>query len=249
MPDFFPAAAPTGTQRPPTPADGTPGTARTTGTGPLPDAVAVRQIQIPEAAPPLDDLANRPIPDAAPPLGDLANQLSTAAPEATRPSRTRLGRPGEAAGVAALACQQPAGDLAEPDGSVPAQSTSALAPAASRWPSQFAQVLTETLAGSRPPRQIVPWTTEQTRRRISQLGPLLQAAQRPRLRRVIVTSPVSGVLEMTIVVGIGPRVRAVAVRLERAEAPEREGSRAPLCRLGGRQPQQGRWYCTAVEAA
>src|SRR5690348_6842956 len=31
------------------------------------------------------------------------------------------------------------------------------------WPSRFAQVLAETLAGSRPPGQMVPWTTEMAR--------------------------------------------------------------------------------------
>jgi hypothetical protein len=132
------------------------------------------------------------------------------------------------------------------------------------WASQFAQVLTETLAGSRPPGQIVPWTTEQTRRRISQLGPLLASAQRPRVRRVIVTSPASDVLEMAIVAGFGPRVRALAVRLERTQAlqpghaqrpsqpPQNDHSSAPATGLTNRtrrQDRPGRWYCTAVEAA
>ena len=52
------------------------------------------------------------------------------------------------------------------------------------WPSQFAQVLAETLAGSRPARQLAPWTTEQARRRIRQLGPMLATDQRPKVRRV-----------------------------------------------------------------
>src|SRR2546430_1731629 len=45
---------------------------------------------------------------------------------------------------------------------LPAQAD-APGPAAPReppgWPGQFAQVLAETLAGSRPSRQLVPWTT------------------------------------------------------------------------------------------
>jgi Family of unknown function (DUF6459) len=142
------------------------------------------------------------------------------------------------------------------------------------WPSKFAQVLAETLAGSRPPDQIVPWTTEQTRRRIGQLGPLLATAHRPRVRRLLVMSPASGVLEMTVIVGLGPRVRAVAVRLERAGKrqsgargsgvlagpvrPTRASASSPFSRQtrpggsevpGVRLGEEARWRCTAVEAA
>ena len=117
----------------------------------------------------------------------------------------------------------------------------ARSPAAGTWPSQFAQVLAETLAGTRPPDQIVPWTTEQARERISQLGPLLATAHRPRVRRVIVTSPARGVLEMTVIVGLGTSVRALAVRLERslpstpgAAAGHREATRTPAGRIAHR---------------
>jgi hypothetical protein len=99
-------------------------------------------------------------------------------------------------------------------------------------------VLAETLAGARQPEQIEPWTTEQARRRISQLGPLLAASHRPRVRRVIVTSPAGGVLEMAVIVGLGTGVRALAVRMERAEPAQPES-----------QDGQSRWYCTAIEAA
>jgi hypothetical protein len=95
-------------------------------------------------------------------------------------------------------------------------------PPADHWPSQFAQVLAETLAGSRPPSQLTPWTTEQARKRISQLGTVLATAHQPRVKRVIVRSPTDGVLEMAVVVWLGTRVRALAVRLERdrpAESP------------------------------
>src|SRR5262249_59509171 len=51
------------------------------------------------------------------------------------------------------------------------------------WPSHFAQVLAETLAGARPPGQIVPWTTDQARKRIRQLGPMLAGGGQPRGRR------------------------------------------------------------------
>jgi Family of unknown function (DUF6459) len=99
------------------------------------------------------------------------------------------------------------------------------------WPSQFAQVLAETLAGSRPAQQLRPWTTEQTRQQIRQLAPLLATRQQPRVRRVMSSAPSEGVLELTAVVGFGPRVRVLAVRLER---------------VAGSPP---RWQCTALESA
>ena len=104
------------------------------------------------------------------------------------------------------------------------------------WPSQFAQVMAETLAGSRPARQLTPWTTEQARKRIRQLGPMLATDQRPRVRRVMTSAPAVGVLEMTAVVGFGHRVRVLALRLELEQA------------RGYRQAGT-RWYCTAIESA
>src|SRR5215469_14917429 len=71
------------------------------------------------------------------------------------------------------------------------------------WPSRFAQVLAETLAGSRPPRQIEPWTTQQAREHIHRLGPRMASAQRPRIRRVITYRPASDVMEMAVVVEFG----------------------------------------------
>ncbi|HEX5191030.1 MAG TPA: Rv3235 family protein [Streptosporangiaceae bacterium] len=125
------------------------------------------------------------------------------------------------------------------------------------WPSRFAQVLSEALAGSRPASQLTPWTTEQARKRIGQLGPLLATraapahragpAPQPRVRRVIVSSPVQGVLEMTVIVDVGSRARAVAVRLER---PSSADAGPPARYLRGRQPlPAGAWLCTAIEGA
>src|SRR5690348_5148318 len=64
------------------------------------------------------------------------------------------------------------------------------------WQSRFAQVLAETLAGSRHPNQIVPWTTEQARDHIQRLGPRLVSPQRPRVRRVVTSRPAPDVMEM-----------------------------------------------------
>lgn len=104
-------------------------------------------------------------------------------------------------------------------------------PDACGWPSQFAQILAETLAGSRPAHQLTPWTTEQARRQIRRLGQQLATGQRPRVRRLMTSAPASGVLELTAVVGFGPRVLVLALRLERDEA------------------RRGRWCCTAIDSA
>ena len=151
-------------------------------------------------------------------------------------------------------------------GPVRGGSATAAAPA---WPSRFAQVLAETLAGSRPPRQIEPWTTQQAREHIHRLSPRMASVQRPRIRRVVTYRPASDVMEMAVVVGFGPRVRALAVRLERsASCPPAAvggsaGPGAPVSRgrptvsdgvagqgePAGHGEPAGRWVCTAVEAA
>jgi hypothetical protein len=191
---------------------------------PLPDAVAVRRLTVPDPAPPFDDeivaltAGNEPIgaavagPDAAAQAEGQEGHYGT---EADRESDSPPRPPGASGG-------QPGGaPRPDPGGA---------------WPSQFAQVLAETLAGSRPAQQLTPWTTEQARKRIRQLGPMLATDQRPKVRRVITSAPAAGVLEMTAVVGFGPRVRALALRLEREQArPYRQGS--------------DRWCCTAIESA
>ena len=190
---------------------------------PLPDAVAVRRLTVPDPAPPFDDeilaltAGNGPVGAAAagPVAAAQADGEGSCGPEADSESDSPPRPPGPSGG-------QPGGaPRPDPGGA---------------WPSQFAQVLAETLAGSRPAQQLTPWTTEQARKRIRQLGPMLATNQRPKVRRVITSAPAAGVLEMTAVVGFGPRVRALALRLERDQArPYRQGS--------------DRWCCTAIESA
>lgn len=194
---------------------------------PLPDAVAVRRLTVPDPAPPFDDeilaltTGNEPTaasaagPDAArrPPDDDRCE------PEAEHESSSPPEPPGS----------QPGGGARRPD-------------SVGSWPSQFAQVLAETLAGSRPAQQLAPWTTEQARRRIRQLGPLLATDQRPKVRRVMTSAPAADVLEMTAVVGFGTRVRALALRLEREQS-------RPYRRTGDYEQAADRWCCTAIESA
>ena len=184
---------------------------------PLPDVVAVRRLAVPDPAPPYDDEIT--ISDDNLYAGNEV--IVASADHDERPGTAADHGPGASSGGSQR--QDPPADSPRPD------------PAAG-WPSQFAQVLAETLAGSRPAQQLTPWTTEQARRRIRQLGPMLATDQRPRVRRVITSAPAAGVLEMTAVVGFGPRVRALALRLEREQArPYRQGG--------------SRWCCTAIESA
>ena len=185
-------------------------------TRPLPDAAAVRLVVVPDSAPPYDDR------------------------RAVTPSDGReLAEPPacDRSGVS----QQPGTRRPEPPGPPgPGRGRDPGRQPAAGWPSQFAQVLAETLAGSRPQRQITPWTTDQARRLIRQLRPMLAAGPAPRVRRVLASQPAAGVVEMTVVVGCGPAVRALAVRLEQ-DGPGRAGP--------GRDARTARWICTAIEAA
>jgi Family of unknown function (DUF6459) len=200
---------------------------------PLPDPAAVRLCLVPDSAPPYDD----EVPAGEPPgLGwgamgparpmAVPATATTRSPAAGGPGAGGPGAGGPGAGGPRAAGLE-TGRPADGDGSAP------------DWQSRFAQVLAETLAGSRAPRQIQPWTTQQAREHIQRLGPRMASVQRPRVRRVVTYRPASDVLEMAVVVGFGSRVRALAVRLERSAV-------SPPASLG--EPA-GRWVCTAVEAA
>jgi hypothetical protein len=193
---------------------------------PLPDAAAVRLLGVPDSAPPYDD--SPAPPEAAARRRATPRRTPAARPErAKRAARDRPSSPSEPH----LPRRRPA--------------------AAAAWPSQFAQVLAETLAGSRPPGQIRPWTSEQARRRIRQLGPRLATPVQPRVRRVMTSRPAAGVVEMTAIVGFGPRIRVLAVRLE-CDRPDPSGTRqdGPYRPPGpNRDPATTRWMCTAIEAA
>jgi Family of unknown function (DUF6459) len=210
---------------------------------PLPDAAAVRLVAVPDSGPPYDD-ERAPAGPGEPerPRGrslTTVGQHAPAGPAGPADQRAAADQPAGAdqhattdEGAAAKRRTAPG----EPGGS-PASRGQA-APAA--WPSQFAQVLAETLAGARPPGQITPWTTDQARKRIRQLGATLAGGVQPRVRRVVTSRPSAGVVEMTVIVGFGPQVRALAVRLER-------DTRHPAS--AGRPGTPPRWICTAIEAA
>jgi hypothetical protein len=145
--------------------------------------------------------------------------------------------------------------------------TSAVAPgldADGDWARQFARLLTEALSGARPVRQILPCTSDRARGQLRALMPLFGGGQRPRLLRVIATRPARDVIEMTVIAGLGPRTRALAVRLQRADPAERpawlnpaaSGGQRQVSALPARTAQPGkvtaatpRWLCTDIEAA
>ena len=111
-------------------------------------------------------------------------------------------------------------------------------PGAAAWPRQFAQVIVEILAGSRPLRQTVPWTTDRVRAQIDLLSQVLASDQRPRIRRIMESRPAARVVEMTVVVSFGPRSRALAMRFEHMPA------RRPV---PGLPTRPARWLCTEIE--
>jgi Family of unknown function (DUF6459) len=194
---------------------------------PLPDPAAVRLCLIPDSAPPYDaEVA------AAGPPGAFARLGTDPAGAHGAPHPRGPGSPGWAGKPGPAGPRKPPGSPGPPGPPGPPASPPG-------WPGQFAQVLAETLAGSRPPRQLVPWTTERARDRIRRLGPLLSAGQQPRVRRVVICHPTADAMEMAVVVVFGQRVHALAVRLERG------GGQANASRTA----QPGRWLCVAVEAA
>ena len=198
---------------------------------PLPDPAAVRLCLVPDSAPPYDD----EVPAGSPATADI-RRPATGRPGTGEPGSggPGTGLPGTGLPGTSLSGSGRPGMGRPGDG----RSVTGDRPAPG-WQSRFAQVLAETLAGSRPTRQIQPWTTQQAREHIQRLGPRMASAQRPRVRRVVTYRPASDVMEMAVVVGFGARVRALAVRLERPAADSSAGLGEPA----------GRWVCTAVEAA
>jgi hypothetical protein len=119
------------------------------------------------------------------------------------------------------------------------------------WPRRFAVLLIETLAGVRPVRQLVPCLSERGNVHLRRLLPLFADGHRPHVTRVLITRPAEDVIEMTLIVTVGPRTRALAVRLERnysARRPARGEKPAPHA-AKPRSPAPASWRCTDIEAA
>jgi len=147
--------------------------------------------------------------------------------------------------TAGLACQ-PTGFADSGGGARPDEPAGGQA-----WPRQFAVLLAEALTGDRPARQIVPWLSQRGSVHLHRLLPLFRGGQRARVQRVITTQPTPEVIEMTLIVAIGPRIRALAVRLTLAPAEQRPGWREklPADTPEPRSARPARWLCTDIEAA
>ncbi len=145
--------------------------------------------------------------------------------------------PGAAASAASVDTTA-RGDTAVRTSTAPGAAGQGGAGQATALPRQFAQVIVEILAGSRPLRQTVGWTTDRVRAQIGGLTQVLASDQRPRIRRIVVSQPAASVVEMTVIVSFGPRSRALAMRFEH---------------IPGRRPAPGlparpaRWVCTEIE--
>jgi hypothetical protein len=112
---------------------------------------------------------------------------------------------------------------------------------------QFAAALAEGLAGVRPVRQLLPWLSSRAAGQFHRLLPVFAAGRQPRVLRVLSASPAADVIEMTLVIAIGPRTRALAVRLE--HSVRRQDGANPQ-HPGARRDKLGaHWICTAIEAA
>ena len=192
---------------------------------PWPDPMAIRLVPVPDCNPPFDDElpGGRILTSLVLPLVD--EDADDSGPSASPDDDE--GRGGDGPAGRPVASDSPGAKDPEQD-------------ELGRWPSQFAQVLAETLAGARPASQLTPWTTERARAHIRRLGPLLAVDRRPRVQRVRATQPAEDVVEVAVVAEFGSRTRALAARLERAEAQP-----ASL----GRSGRQARWLCTAIESA
>jgi hypothetical protein len=169
-----------------------------------------------------------PVPDTAPPYDCDVHGTACQSP-----------RPGPTAGAAAAA--GPTGGGAAPGsaaGRLAAEPTSPgplASCAGAAWPKQFAQAIVEALAGTRPVRQIIPWTTERAQAHIQTLCPLFRTDSGPRIQRVLSSAPSASVVEVTVIAGFGARTRALAMRFEH---------------IAARQPAPGRparWLCTDIE--
>jgi hypothetical protein len=120
------------------------------------------------------------------------------------------------------------------------------------WPQRFARMVTEALAGSRPARQITPWTSKRARSQFHRLKAGFPSAdEQPRIIRVVATRPTRDAIEMSVIAGFGPRTRAFALRLERL--PEEDRRRLASARRlpwpDAVMTASGGWICTDIEAA
>jgi hypothetical protein len=188
------------------------------------------------------------VPDAAPPYDCETHGAGCPAMRAAAASRQDLARdPGWRPGPESVPGSRPALEsvpgsrsvLESAPGSRSAPAGAAAAGPAGTLPWHFAQLIVEIMAGLRPPKQITGLTTDHAREQARRLAPLLASDRRPRIQRIATSRPAAGAVEMTVIVNIGSRSRALAMRLEH---------QAGRPATPGRPARPDRWLCTAIEA-
>jgi len=194
----------------------------------------VRLMRVPDAAPPFDGEVRSPAGTALP-------ELEVWTPRTVLPQPVPVSRTRSAEGAASAPAEPPV------SGTAPGQRRD------ESWAGPFACLLAETAAGIRPVRQIAPWLTDRSRVHLRRAALVLRCGQRPRVLRVLVSWPEDDVAELSVIVGLGPRTKALAVRLEQAPVtPQRpvDGVPRPSWRgTYGRPGPAPRWRCTDIETA
>lgn len=97
------------------------------------------------------------------------------------------------------------------------------------WAVHIAQAILDTLFGTRPAHQLARWTDSAVYNSIlsgTPVGRPASGASRPAVRSIRITTPVAHAAETSVLVQIGARYRAAAMRLECVDR---------------------RWLCTAFE--
>ena len=196
--------------------------------------MSLRLVKVPDGAPPYDCETHGA---ACPAAGAVAG-------DAHEPDGGVLGPAAASRSVADAASQSVPGVASRsvPDAvsrSVPGGAAPGAVDRAGTLPWQFAQVIVEIMAGLRPPKQLIGLTTERARAQVLRLAPLLASDRRPTIARIVTSRPTAQAVEMTVIVRVGPRSRALALRLEHLAA-------RPA--TPGRPARPDRWLCTAIEA-
>lgn len=184
-------------------------------------------------------LRRLPVPVSQPPFDD---EIGVAPPAGAVRRRTRRG--GQVQGTLALAVVASA-DLVEPPPPDPADGAHPrpALPDPRRWTATLAQAALEGMHGRRSIQQLVRWTDEAVYKAIARRAAeqVATPAVRPRVRTIRSCQVTDTVAEVCVVVQLGTRVRAVAVRLEAVDdrwlCTAFDVVERPPARPSGRRPQ------------
>ncbi|WP_066073003.1 Rv3235 family protein [Frankia sp. EI5c] len=110
---------------------------------------------------------------------------------------------------------EPAAHRAPPAPSAAAeQSPPGQPPDPRRTAAVVVRLIVEVLSGARPMAHLAPWTTAALQNDLARTAAALTSRQPGQVRSVRVSEPLPGIAEVSAVVSRGPRVRALALRME-----------------------------------